>query len=105
MLGIPGNFTPPSRFIRALFFANASLIKDNSQETAIQAFHILNNFDIPEGVVRSEQGDVTEYDITQWTAVHDLHKKKCPTSRPLETAESELLNLWTATLTVKISKK
>ena len=75
MLGIPGDFTPPSRFIRALFFASASLIKDNSQETAMQAFHILNNFDIPDGVVRSEQGDVTEYDITQWTSVHDLHKK------------------------------
>lgn len=75
MVGIPGDFTPPSRFIRALYYSMASLMCDKSKETALQAFHILNNFDIPMGTVRSEHGEVTDYDWTQWTAVHDLDKK------------------------------
>ena len=75
MFGVPGDFTPPSRFIRALFFSMASLTCDNSKDTAMQAFHILNNFDIPKGTVRSDKGEVTAYDWTQWTAVHDLHEK------------------------------
>ena len=75
MFGVPGDFTPPSRFIRALFFSLASLTQDNSKKSMMQAFHILNNFDIPKGTVRSNQGKVTAYDWTQWTAVHDLDKK------------------------------
>lgn len=50
MLGLPGDFTPPSRFVRAaLFSANAPLLED-SFESVTMAFHILNNFDIPIGV-------------------------------------------------------
>ena len=75
MFGVPGDFTPPSRFIRALFFSLASLRYKNSKDTAMQVFHILNNFDIPKGTVRSDKGEATAYDWTQWTAVHDLDKK------------------------------
>jgi choloylglycine hydrolase len=75
MFGVPGDFTPPSRFIRGLFFSIASLTVNNSQDASMQMFHILNNFDIPEGTVRSEKGKVTAYDRTQWTSVHDLNKK------------------------------
>ena len=75
MFGVPGDFTPPSRFIRALFFSLASLTKDNSTDTVMQAFHILNNFDIPQGTVRPDTGEVTAYDWTQWIAVHDLSKR------------------------------
>ncbi len=75
MFGVPGDFSPPSRFIRALFFSLASVVRDNSDGASMQAFHILNNFDIPEGVVRSSEGKITAYDITEWTSVHDLNKR------------------------------
>ena len=49
MLGLPGDFTPPSRFVRAAFYQATSPMWSNGFETVIQAFHILNNFDIPIG--------------------------------------------------------
>ena len=49
MLGLPGDFTAPSRFVRATFFQTTSPTWDTGFETVVQAFHILNNFDIPVG--------------------------------------------------------
>jgi choloylglycine hydrolase len=49
MLGIPGDFTSPSRFVRATFFQTTSPTWATGKETVVQAFHILNNFDIPIG--------------------------------------------------------
>ena len=49
LLGLPGDFTPPSRFVRATFFQLTAPQQPSAQESAFQAFHILNNFDIPTG--------------------------------------------------------
>ena len=49
MLGLPGDFTPPSRFVRATFYQTTSPTWDTGFDAIIQAFHILNNFDIPIG--------------------------------------------------------
>ena len=49
MLGLPGDFTSPSRFVRAAFFQTTAPVWNNGYETVVQAFHILNNFDIPIG--------------------------------------------------------
>ena len=49
MLGLPGDFTSPSRFVRATFFQTTAPMWDTGFETVVQAFHILNNFDIPIG--------------------------------------------------------
>ncbi|MEE0234944.1 MAG: choloylglycine hydrolase family protein [Bacteroidales bacterium] len=56
MLGLPGDFTSPSRFVRAAFYQTTAPIWTTGFETVVQAFHILNNFDIPIGSqhVRSE---------------------------------------------------
>ena len=50
MLGLPGDFTSPSRFVRAAFYQTTAPVLPTVFETVIQAFHILNNFDIPVGV-------------------------------------------------------
>ena len=45
----------------------------------LQAFHILNNFDIPKGTIRSGEKDMhgnVVVDQTQWTSVCDLKAKK-----------------------------
>lgn len=47
--GLPGDFTSPSRFIRAAIFSNSSTPAKNADAGALQAFQILNQFDIPEG--------------------------------------------------------
>ncbi len=71
-LGLPGDFTPPSRFVRAVFLVNSALPSKNIDEGIANAFHILNQFDIPLGAVKGEEGGVTTYDTTQWTSASDL---------------------------------
>lgn len=72
MLGLPGDFTPPSRFIRAVAFTQSSVPTVNGQEGIFHAFHILNQFDIPKGAVRGKEGNKTEIEYTQWTAASNL---------------------------------
>lgn len=49
MLGLPGDFTSPSRFVRATFFQTTAPAWPTGFDAVVQAFHILNNFDIPIG--------------------------------------------------------
>lgn len=72
MLGLPGDFTSPSRFVRAAFFQTTAPVWQTSFETVIQAFHILNNFDIPIGSqhVRTEIPKGLP-SATQFTSVTD----------------------------------
>jgi choloylglycine hydrolase len=106
MLGIPGDFTPPSRFVRAVaysqsvseaFSAGENFHSATGKEAILQAFHILNNFDIPKGVARErhdstepteptastkptkpteEQDRITPADYTLWTSAIDLKAKQ-----------------------------
>ncbi len=77
LLGLPGDFTPPSRFIRATVFTQTSLPVENADTGVTQAFHILDSFDIPKGTVyqKVEKGQ-NPYEYTQWTSVSDLTNKK-----------------------------
>ena len=72
MLGLPGDFTAPSRFVRAAFFVATSPLWKTSWDAVQQAFHILNNFDIPIGS-QFEKGQAPEgmQSATQFTAATD----------------------------------
>jgi len=50
--GIPGDFSGPSRFVRALAFTSLATPATNSHEAEMLALHILNTFDVPAGVVK-----------------------------------------------------
>lgn len=72
MLGLPGDFTPPSRFVRAAMFSQAATSNKTAQDAMLSVFHILNQFDIPKGsVVNAAVGEPTP-EITEWTSVADL---------------------------------
>jgi len=72
LLGLPGDFTPPSRFIRAAIFSQAATPDVNAEDAVFSAFHILNQFDIPKGsVINGAVGQPTP-EITEWTSVNDL---------------------------------
>jgi choloylglycine hydrolase len=79
MLGMPGDFTPPSRFVRAVAFSQSVLEPKTGEEAVLDAFHILNNFDIPKGSAREaekdEHGNILA-DYTLWTAASDLKSKR-----------------------------
>ena len=77
--GIPGDFTPPSRFIRAVLFSQAAFTQKTGYDAVIEAFHILNNFDIPRGSAREEHKDEhgnIMADYTVWTSAINLKTKK-----------------------------
>ena len=72
MLGLPGDFTSPSRFVRASFYQTTSPVWETGFETIVQAFHILNNFDIPIGSQHAK-ADIPKGlpSATQFTAATD----------------------------------
>ena len=79
MLGLPGDFTPPSRFVRAVAFSQSVLPSKTGTDAVLQAFHVLNNFDIPKGALREHEKDdhgniVADY--TLWTSANDLKAKR-----------------------------
>ena len=71
--GIPGDVTPPARFVRAAFYQSTAPQYNTARETVDQCFHILNNFDIPIGVEFTPD-DVTKGlpSATQWTTATDI---------------------------------
>ncbi len=71
MVGLPGDFTPPSRFIRSALFSITAIPSENAEEGVYQLFHILNQFDIPIGIARQESGGVTYSDYTLVTCVRE----------------------------------
>jgi len=74
--GLPGDGTPPSRFVRAAVFSQSAEKLETAEQTVPQVFHLMNNFDIPVGSVRdvmeSPDGKVVTNEITSWTTVVDL---------------------------------
>jgi choloylglycine hydrolase len=75
-LGLPGDFTPPSRFVRAVAFSQSVLKPLNAYEGVLTAFRLLNLFDIPKGVIQDYRPGKIYYDQTQWTSAVDLHNKR-----------------------------
>ncbi len=71
MVGLPGDFTPPSRFIRAAIFSSTAIASKTAEESVGQTFHILNQFDIPVGSVRAKENGKIATDYTQLTSVKD----------------------------------
>ena len=72
MLGLPGDFTSPSRFVRATFFQTTAPMLATGFDTVVQAFHILNNFDVPIGS-QHVRADIPKGlpSATQFTAATD----------------------------------
>jgi choloylglycine hydrolase len=72
MYGLPGDSTPPARFVRAVAFSQTALQPSTAADAVLQVFHIMNNFDIPLGLARDKSGNVLHVDYTVWTSVADL---------------------------------
>ena len=75
-LGMPGDVTPPSRFVRAAFYKASAPQYDSAQQTVMQCFQILNNFDIPIGIEFSSKETPTDIpSATQWTSAADIRNR------------------------------
>ncbi len=75
--GIPGDMTPPSRFVRAAFFQATAPKQGTGEKAVFQAFHLLNNFDIPTGIQFSKGQTVPDIpSATQWTVATDIANRR-----------------------------
>jgi choloylglycine hydrolase len=75
--GLPGDFTPPSRFVRAAFVKTAAVPGKTADEAVVQAFHVLNQFDIALGTVRGAgPAGQPMLEQTDWTSASDLANRR-----------------------------
>jgi choloylglycine hydrolase len=70
--GLPGDFTSPSRFVRAAIFSQAATPNPKAEDAVFSTFHILNQFDIPKGSVINASVGGAQPETTEWTSVSDL---------------------------------
>jgi penicillin V acylase-like amidase (Ntn superfamily) len=73
LLGMPGDYTPPSRFVRAAMLRHGITEPKTAAEATQAVAHILNNVDIPIGIAQSRMPDgkmVSDY--TQWVVLKDV---------------------------------
>lgn len=71
-LGMPGDFTSPSRFVRASFLSSFNIPLKTGYDASMHAFHILNNFDVPLAVQYNRGEKMPDMlASTQWTMVTD----------------------------------
>jgi choloylglycine hydrolase len=78
MIGLPGDFTPPSRFVRAVAFTASARKTADGPETMYEMFRILDNFNVPLGAAEgSEHGKETSSmrSSTIWTVAYDTRNK------------------------------
>ncbi len=75
MRGVPGDSTPPSRFIRILFQKQFATQPANNEDASSLALHLLNTVDIPLGTSAAQQEQNPSKgndDYTQWVVVKAL---------------------------------
>ena len=86
MLGLPGDFTPPSRFVRAAYFVSNTEKTLERDAAILQSFRILSQFDIPEGSIIDPHEK--HQDETLYTGIMDTEKLsyhiKCHTNINLQ---------------------
>ncbi|MEN8250349.1 MAG: linear amide C-N hydrolase [Bacteroidota bacterium] len=77
LLGLPGDNTPPSRFVRAVTWTQTARPLENAEEGIYEAFRILDNFQLPLGPDAAEgSGHGNNNDLmrasTIWTVAWNL---------------------------------
>jgi len=72
-LGLPGDWTPPSRFVRMATYLRFATQPSTAMEGVNLCEHLLNAVDIPLGVVREKGKGGSDY--TQWVVVKDQKNK------------------------------
>lgn len=74
MFGLPGDLSPPSRFVRLAVLTRFSDMQPDAESTLNLAQHIINTFDIPFGLVTDTMPDKKTVlkESTQWVTFRDL---------------------------------
>ncbi|NGZ15276.1 choloylglycine hydrolase family protein [Vibrio aestuarianus] len=80
LMGIPGDYTPPSRFIRAVAYSQTAKETKTASDAVLESFRILDSFNLPLG---SAEGGAVSPDYlkearssTMWTTTADATNLK-----------------------------
>jgi choloylglycine hydrolase len=74
--GLPGDPTPPSRFVMAAATSHLADKPQDSEDALVLAMHLIDRVDIPKGLVRDySNGGKPAADYTQWTTFRDHANK------------------------------
>jgi choloylglycine hydrolase len=76
LIGIPGDFRPPSRFVRTAYMKKFAVLPRTESEAVSEGFHLLNGVDMVKGASAEMVDGVTKYDTAQIVFVKDLANKK-----------------------------
>lgn len=103
--GLPGDMSAPSRFVRAFLYSRAAPVLPTSTEAVGNAFHILNNFDIAPGIIRTQSGSqagggIAGIEATEWSVVADTKTKRYYV-RTYADSQSRMVDLTQADLNAK----
>ena len=78
LLGMPGDYSPPSRFVKAATFLRVIKNPETSEDAIIQTMHMINAADITKGaVVEDENTPLNSSDHTQYSIIRDLKNRCC----------------------------
>lgn len=78
MIGLPGDFTPPSRFVRAVAWTQTARPTETSKETTYEVLRILDGFNLPLGSAEGSDQATKKLEgmrsSTIWTSAWDLNE-------------------------------
>jgi len=72
LIGLPGDCTPPSRFVRAAVLKQFAYQPETGKDAVVFARHLLQQVNVMPGVSREKTAQGEAADYTQWTAIEDL---------------------------------
>ena len=70
-LGLPGDYSSASRFVRAVFIKEKSPCFESEKESVSHFFHILSGVAMPKGCVMTKSG---EYEYTRYSSCCNVNK-------------------------------
>lgn len=71
-IGLPGDYTPPARFVRTAYLKTHIPIPDGEEEAVNTCFHLLDSVTIAKGAVITGRGSA---DYTQYSTFIDLNSQ------------------------------
>lgn len=75
LIGIPGSWASPSRFVRTVLFTHFANPTKDALGGVTLAVHILNTIDTPRGPIKEKEGESFVDNYTQWASIKDLINK------------------------------
>ena len=75
LLGIPGDWTPPSRFVRVAAMRHFAMTPQDAEAGVVLAEHLLGSVTIPRGLELDQDGVFVKPNFTRWSVIKDLRNR------------------------------